>query len=81
MTTRFGAGSALGVTLVTQVLGLVLGGYFASTPLWLAGPGAWGASATGDPLRATIACLLSLGAIAAAAPLWFGSLRRVLAGG
>lgn len=81
LTTRFGAGAALGVTLVTQVLGLILGGYFASTPLWLAGPGAWGASATSDPLRATIACLLSLGAIAAAAPLWFGSLRRVLAGG
>lgn len=75
LTTRHGTGTAIGATLITITLSLVLGGYFTNTPLWIAGPAAWAATAADTP-RALIACTLSALACAVATTLWLRAIRR-----
>lgn len=69
LSTRFGPGAAIGVTLVGLVFSLVFGDYFADTPLWVLGPVGWVNAAT-TPARVAIACGASFVTVALASAGW-----------
>lgn len=81
LSTRFGAGAAIGVTLVVLVISLVFGGtQLSDGALWLVGVLGWPMSAA-EPGRAMIAIPLLLMGTAVSGVLWLRALRRAAAHG